>query len=829
MKNSILSVFFFTGWVFAFSQEAAIIAYDTDVHGQALITVASTADHYYVLHVRHSETDSFGRATAIVPGRDGKTVLTEPLAAYPRSHYYVTEHLRTAPVDTDGDGVDDLTELAQQPAQSPLNAAPPVDFHEGTVCVPDLQTFKKLCSISSTTGSAAISGLLELKFYMRYRDAKEPKLYFVNSNHYDLHTKFAAAIGYYNDGTLMTGSIVFHPFVKSPNGNPGLFRFSFQPNNTFSFEYVRKAMELLAANLPFLNNNLCYYPFPPVATPLYWQEKAKYDASRVCVVLEEDLFREIDYLAMNVGEGYGFLRLAGENTSVTPRDIVLYETLPNELPRVGGMITTVMQTPLSHVNLRAIQDGVPNAFIRDALQKGVDSLLDHYVYYKVTAQQFFLRKATKAEADAFYESKRPALPQYPLRNLSKRDILPLDSIGFEDTDAYGVKCANVATMRTFGFQEGTIPNGFGIPFYFYDAFMQYNGLYEKARAMIADAQFQSDFDVQISRLADFRDQIKKADMPPWMYDALTKLQASFPSGTPIRCRSSTNNEDLPGFSGAGLYDSKTQHPNEGHLSKSIRQVYASMWNFRAFDERSFYRIDHFTAAMGVLVHPNHEHEKANGVGVSTDPFYGTVGTFYFNTQVGEDLVTNPDAQSIAEEILLDAQPVSTRPYIVIQPSNQVATDSVILTETYQIPLRTCLQTIHDRFKILYRSEEDENFAMEIEYKIDVNGQLVIKQARPWTTSRQISEPPQDTIRLTAPLAIYPNPVGNTAHLQCQCNIALDMEVCDISGRCIGVGVIDFRRDYRALDLTGWPAGVYFLRGRDASGRVYRSGKIVKGR
>ena len=41
-------------------------------------------------------------------------------------------------------------------------------------------------------------------------------------------------------------------------------------------------------------------------------------------------------------------------------------------------------------------------------------------------------------------------------------------------------------------------------------------------------------------------------------------------------------------------------------------VYASLWNFRAFTERDFHRIDHKEAAMGVFVHPSYQDEKVNG-------------------------------------------------------------------------------------------------------------------------------------------------------------------------------------------------------------------------
>ena len=211
---------------------------------------------------------------------------------------------------------------------------------------------------------------------------------------------------------------------------------------------------------------------------------------------------------------------------------------------------------------------------------------------------------------------------------------------------------------------------------------------------------------------------------------MSNLQKSFPEGTSIRCRSSTNNEDLPNFSGAGLYDSFTHHPDEGHLSKSIKQVFASLWNFRAFEAREFYRIDHFATAMGVLLHPNFAGELANGVAVTDDILYQTEGTYYLNTQVGEDLVTNPDTQSVPEEILLDRS--DSREYRVVTTSNRVADGKRILTDEYLRQLRNYLGVIHSRFRGLYQSGGgSREFAMETEFKITDNGELSIKQARPW--------------------------------------------------------------------------------------------------
>ena len=425
-----------------------------------------------------------------------------------------------------------------------------------------------------------------------------------------------------------------------------------------------------------------------------------------------------------------------------PREVVIYEAVPNELPRVAGIITTVRQTPLSHVNLRAAQDGVPNAYIRKVLDDpDIAALVDGFVRYEVTETGWSLRAATPEEVDEHYESARPTQAQTPQRDLSITSITALSGVRFEDWTAFGVKAANVAELRRLGFAAGTVPEGFAIPFYFYDEFMKANGFYVRVEAMLADEDFQTDFDVQDDMLDDLRDDIEDADSPQWVIDALTEMHASFPDGTSLRYRSSTNNEDLPGFNGAGLYDSKTQDPDETEddgIDKSLKGVFASLWNFRAFTERDFHRIDHLSAAMGVLVHPNYSDELANGVAVSFDPYYelDEVIRYYVNTQIGENLVTIPLARSVPEEILL----FPDGGYVVLSTSDLVPRGQLLMSDVQIAQLAQHLTTIHDHFEALYRPAAGEPFAIEIEFKITAEDILAIKQARPWIFGKATEAP-----------------------------------------------------------------------------------------
>ena len=702
------------------------------------VVVDSTVEKYYVLYVLHQLNDDTAVEipVSVTLGQVGTTTLSEQLSPLPAERYRVDEFLVAEPGDLDGDCIDDVAELGDLGAMNPLNRAPAVDPAHGVVAVPDRETFEAMSYQGERVlVDTHLRDLEFVKFYLFDMDTDRPVVYFMNTQTHRTHRSFAYVIGlsrkpHWQQGA-MKGEIVYHPNVVAPDGSLGVYRFEFEPQDAYSFEAVAYAYELLAAGMPLLEGNFAYYPMPARALPLYHRERELYDASRVDVLLEEDVFPDVDFIALNEAEGYGFLRVMSLEERPDPRDVVIYETLPNELSRVAGIITTVPQTPLSHVNLRAVQDGVPNAFIRGALDNDdVDDLIDSFVHYSVSADGWTLRAATPAEVDAHYAASRPSQPQTPQRDLAVTQIAALGGVGFGDWTAFGVKAANVAVLGTLGFAAGTVPEGFAVPFYFYDEFMKHNGFYDDVAEMLADADFQSDFDTQAGDLKKLRKKIKKGETPEWIIEALEAMHATYPEGQSLRYRSSTNNEDLPGFSGAGLYDSKTQDPDEtaeDGIDKSIKGVWASLWNFRAFTEREFHRIDHLAAAMGVLVHPNFSDELANGVAVSFDPYGRSDGSYYVNTQLGEDLVTNPEAHSVPEELLL--HPDGT--YTVTAHSNQIPAGQLLMSDAQIEQLRLALGTIHDRFEELYGIGPGEQFAIEIEYKITSDNILSIKQARPW--------------------------------------------------------------------------------------------------
>lgn len=721
-------------------------------NGTMEIHVEAKEEHYYILY-RGLKLEDVGEVAAMALGKDGTVTMRDRFATNaPQVFYRVREVAHQDSDDVDGDGRSDINELRENifsPGTSNGNALNPFDKirgRDGTYYL-TAELFDDYSIQGGRGVTPGITGERFMKFVGLPEHDPSPAILFMNTR---IHRGHGGFLGVLQEKMNYFPSIVYRgemAWIPDAEGvGPGWYIYNLQPGDLPSFEDIRLIYQLLTKNMAVIDGNLAYRPWDTsLAHYLVSADlRNRLEAEGIPVWLDpalESAGEPVNYAALNQGEAFGLLRVFESDERPSLLDIALFRNVPNDVPLVRGIITEKPQTPLSHVNLRAVQNQNPNAFIAGASSHPeIEPLIGRYVRFAVRPDGFEIEEVTREEVETRLEALRPTEIQEPRRNtLWNKFIQPLENLGFEDSSSIGAKAANLAELisstKSIGIPREVYPAfGHAIPFYFYDEFMKHNDFYRAAERMMAEDGFAEDPAIREKALSDFRKRIRKAGMPQWMLDQLEEVQGEFAEVGGIRCRSSTNNEDLPGFNGAGLYESYTHYPDEGHLAKSVKQVFAGMWTFIAFEHREFYRVDHFKAAMGVLMHPNYQDEKANGVAVSRyDLIQIESHPFYANTQVGENLVTNPEIHSRPEEMLLpmgrisrgfsDAKPIR------LVPSNQVPPGQHVLGDAHAALLGSYLDGITRHFGELY--PRDPGFAMEVEFKVTSENQLIIKQARPW--------------------------------------------------------------------------------------------------
>ncbi len=650
--------------------------------------------------------------------------------------------------DTDGDGIVAFSDFLSLSSNFGFSKNDRVaEISDGAFQIPTRTMFDALSHFEDVPGAL---GVREVKFVV---ELDSGRISFLNQNQYSLHYNFAREVlgypggvaqfnseAYFSDRRrFVVGSVIAHDNFLQPDQPPGLFTVEFWPTDAIGHNYVSYTMGRLLDAAPFMADRIAYHPSSDIQQGLADQESQLYLADERRVVSTEELFGNQTFSALNPGVSYGRLRVidGSDNAPLTARDVVIFENIPNDLPHVAGVVTVQPQTPLSHVNLRAKQNDSPNAYIRDALSSAeFTDLVGQNVRFEVANGTYSIRAATNAEVDEHLFTIRPTTEQQPLRDLSQAEIVPLASLRNSDQTAYGAKAANLGELSRVLADE-MVPDGVAVPFALYDQFMTENGFYEIAEGMMASASFRSDPARRQQMLSLFRNRIENGIVSESIRDRLEtaydELKQQFGDEASFRVRSSTNNEDLIGFTGAGLYDSKTHRPDEGRLENSVREVWASLWTFRAFEEREFWRIDHMEAAMGLAIHPNFDDEISNGVAVTKNIFNPFWTGFYVNVQVGEDLVTNPGANAIPEEFLISSigQFFEWETQYIRRSNLTFPEGEPVLSESHVEELRIAMEAIQSHFQLVYNEQFNPDFAMDIEFKIDASGQLVIKQARPW--------------------------------------------------------------------------------------------------
>lgn len=339
-------------------------------------------------------------------------------------------------------------------------------------------------------------------------------------------------------------------------------------------------------------------------------------------VLQSDIAKEQSYQALNVASGIGRIHVItklDEHVEIGFNEILVLDEVPLQLPPVAGVITSQPSTPLSHINLLAKGWGIPNAYIKNAT-----TLLKQYDGWWVT---FDAKRDTysikRAGVDQLREYQRRLAQRQdvmrPKFDLSETRLLGLGQQRARSGIAFGGKSANLGEVMNSRLPGIVVPNGFTIPFYYYDQFLKANKLDDAIYALLNDQKFVHDPVYRRGRLEVLREQIKKAKFEEGLRKRVLQRVAQQYAGKGLFVRSSSNSEDLPKFSGAGLYTTVPNVRGDQQLVDAIKTVWASLWNFEAYEARERASVDHSKIFMAVLIQEGINSESS-GVMITADPF-----------------------------------------------------------------------------------------------------------------------------------------------------------------------------------------------------------------
>lgn len=498
---------------------------------------------------------------------------------------------------------------------------------------------------------------------------------------------------------------------------------------------------------------------------------------RVIVVLGGD--EGINYEAYATGTAYGRIRrytsdqVGAATGTFGWQDIVVLDSAPSDLRGVmAAVITGARQDVLSHLNVLAAQRGTPNAYIADplAIFAPYDGQL---VRLGLSEKLYSIAPATLAEAEDFWAEHRPSVavdrlpdPEY-FELLSVADI-PTDTAQNRGVAVgrFGGKVKGLATLATILDPAYQIP-GMGIPTAHYLKFMRDNSwelvvagkpqklsFADTITAWLADPTFRSDASVRkawLSGLAAAMVQRGTVD-PTVLAELRGKIAEVFGDPhTMVRLRSSSNAEDSLDFNGAGLYTSvsacggdpdgssggasacdpaKSRRP----LDEGLKIVWASLWDFGAFEEREYYQIDHNDIAMGVLVSTQYEGEQANGVAFTGNPTLDDDNRYTINVQLGEVDVVDAPAGTSAE---LDYLTLEDGVVVGIEraaASSLVKPGEFVLSDKQLKELGGVLADVAAAYPVEYGEHDPADVLLDLEFKIEGEGKLVFKQIRTFLRS-----------------------------------------------------------------------------------------------
>jgi phosphoenolpyruvate synthase/pyruvate phosphate dikinase len=476
------------------------------------------------------------------------------------------------------------------------------------------------------------------------------KIYYVNSQKYRFHKDFL--IGNY---LVLKGQNLFEDIYIKENRRFIVGTIAWQKTvDKFTFEFWEGDMipaKQIQTTYDVINKT--FYDkvaFKPNSTR-HDELTADMGIKRVT---SDEIAKNQEYLALNTAKSVGRIHIIDkldDTVEIGFNEILVLREVPINLPPVRGIIISKPSTPLSHINLLAKGWGIPNAYIKDAdkLLKEFDT---YFVVFETNLTDYKIRRAAKPDLDD-ERKRREAVGEVvkaPPSNLNVKKLATLQEIRAKDSIIYGAKAGNLGEVASSNIKNIVVPKGFAIPLHYYEEFMKRNGFDEKILNLQDDLDFVHNPRYRRQKLEEFRAEIQAGKFDAALRTEVLEKWKTVTGGKGVFIRSSSNAEDLPNFSGAGLYTTVPNVTEPDNVIEAVKTVWASLWNFEAYEARERNFIEHNGTYMGVLLQVGVETESS-GVMITKDPFdKENKGAVYISAKRGLGIKV-VEGKKIAEQIL----------------------------------------------------------------------------------------------------------------------------------------------------------------------------------
>lgn len=566
------------------------------------------------------------------------------------------------------------------------------------------------------------------------------RIYYVNTKLYKFHKDFV-------NGTYLSlerGQVFFENNYLKPNRRFILGTVAYQtPVRKWTFEFWEG--DLIPPDQIKLASDIINKTF--FTQVAFKPNSNRQDEATASLGIERVLQTEIsknqEYQPLNVAKGLGRIHIIpklDEHVEIGNNEILVLDEVPVTLPSggVAGIISTKPSTPLSHINLLAKGWGIPNAYIKNA-QELFKQYNGWWVEFDVRRDTYTIKRADNNVLDEYQKRLKQRLDvMTPRFDLSMTRFASLSEQRASSVIAYGTKSANLGEVIHARLPGFTVPPGFTIPFFYYDQFLKQNKLDSAIYAMLNDQKFVHDPAYRRTYLVKLRDQIQHATFDSKLREETVRRWQTELGGRGVFARSSTNSEDLPNFNGAGIYTSMPNLKTDEQLVEGIKTVWASVWNFEAYEARERAGIDHAKVFMAVLIQEGINSESS-GVMITADPFNRNDidpidrGSIYISAKRGLGMKV-VEGQRIAEQVVY--RPIANAVQVLTRSEEDslltfdehggikeipISGERMVLTDDVVRRLASAAMKIK---QVFHGKDQDIEWAF-------MKGQIYIVQARPY--------------------------------------------------------------------------------------------------